>query len=78
MEAVERYGAVRGGFMAFTRLLGCHPFAHGGYDPVVKTANHTWQMGGNADAGLKPECLLVLDGAAGSRALSKRELKGGS
>ena len=36
MEAVERYGAVRGGLMALARLLRCHPFAHGGYDPVVK------------------------------------------
>lgn len=35
IEAVERYGALRGGFMAFWRLLRCHPFAHGGYDPVV-------------------------------------------
>src|SRR5579864_3634754 len=34
-EAVERYGAVRGGMMALWRLLRCHPFAHGGYDPVV-------------------------------------------
>jgi hypothetical protein len=36
MEAVERYGALRGGLMALLRLLRCHPFAHGGYDPVVK------------------------------------------
>jgi hypothetical protein len=36
MEAVERYGVVRGGVMAFTRILRCHPFARGGYDPVVK------------------------------------------
>jgi uncharacterized protein len=36
MEAVERYGARRGGLMAVWRLLRCHPFAHGGYDPVVK------------------------------------------
>jgi putative membrane protein insertion efficiency factor len=36
MEAVERYGAVRGGFMALARLLRCHPFVKGGYDPVVK------------------------------------------
>ena len=36
MEAVERYGALRGGLMAVIRLLRCHPFAHGGYDPVVK------------------------------------------
>jgi hypothetical protein len=34
MEAVERYGAARGGFMALMRLLRCHPFARGGHDPV--------------------------------------------
>jgi hypothetical protein len=39
MEAVERYGAVRGGGMAFLRLMRCHPFAHGGYDQVVKKEN---------------------------------------
>jgi uncharacterized protein len=38
MEAVDRYGALRGGFMALGRLLRCHPFVRGGYDPVVK--NH--------------------------------------
>ena len=36
MEAVERYGALRGGLMAIWRVLRCHPFAKGGYDPVVK------------------------------------------
>ena len=35
MEAVERYGALRGGIKAALRLLRCHPFAHGGFDPVV-------------------------------------------
>ena len=35
MEAVERYGILRGGMMALARLLRCHPFARGGYDPVV-------------------------------------------
>jgi uncharacterized protein len=36
IEAVERYGAVRGAFMGLRRLMRCHPFAQGGYDPVVK------------------------------------------
>jgi putative membrane protein insertion efficiency factor len=36
MEAVERYGAWLGVWKALMRLLRCHPFAHGGYDPVVK------------------------------------------
>lgn len=35
-EAVDRYGALRGMGMTFLRLLRCHPFAQGGYDPVVK------------------------------------------
>ncbi len=34
MEAIARYGAIRGGIKAAWRLLRCHPFARGGYDPV--------------------------------------------
>jgi hypothetical protein len=46
MEAVERYGALRGGLMAGTRLLRCHPFARGGYDPVVQQELGTaWKSG---------------------------------
>ena len=36
LEAIERYGAVRGGWMACARILRCHPFAGSGYDPVVR------------------------------------------
>jgi len=38
MEAVERYGVLRGGLKAAGRILRCHPFAKGGYDPVVGRA----------------------------------------
>jgi len=36
MEAVERYGVVRGGGMTAWRVLRCQPLAKGGLDPVVK------------------------------------------
>ena len=34
MEAIEKYGALKGGWMAFKRILRCNPFHKGGYDPV--------------------------------------------
>ena len=34
MEAVEKYGAIRGTWMGFKRILRCQPFCKGGHDPV--------------------------------------------
>lgn len=34
MIAVEKYGVRKGGFLAVKRILRCHPFHAGGYDPV--------------------------------------------
>jgi putative component of membrane protein insertase Oxa1/YidC/SpoIIIJ protein YidD len=34
MQAVQKYGAIKGLFMAVKRISKCHPFNPGGYDPV--------------------------------------------
>lgn len=33
-EAIKKYGAFRGGWLALKRILRCHPFGGSGYDPV--------------------------------------------
>jgi putative membrane protein insertion efficiency factor len=33
-EAIEKYGALKGSWMAVKRISRCHPFNPGGYDPV--------------------------------------------
>lgn len=34
VEAVEKHGALKGTYLAVKRILRCHPFNEGGYDPV--------------------------------------------
>lgn len=34
IEAIEKYGALKGGALAAYRILRCNPFSKGGYDPV--------------------------------------------
>lgn len=41
LEAVEKYGAVRGGLLSIWRILRCNPFSKGGYDPVPSINNNS-------------------------------------
>jgi putative membrane protein insertion efficiency factor len=34
VQAIEKYGVLKGSFMGILRVLRCHPFARGGFDPV--------------------------------------------
>lgn len=34
LEAIEKYGVIKGGMMATWRILRCNPFSKGGFDPV--------------------------------------------
>ena len=34
LEAIEKYGAVKGSALAVWRIMRCNPFSRGGYDPV--------------------------------------------
>lgn len=34
LQAIQKYGALKGGWMGFKRILRCNPFHKGGYDPV--------------------------------------------
>jgi putative membrane protein insertion efficiency factor len=40
LDAVERFGAIRGSWMAIKRILRCHPFHPGGSDPVPHRHDH--------------------------------------
>ncbi len=49
LQALEQHGAVRGSYLAGRRLLRCHPFNAGGYDPVPGS-------GADYESGCAPGC----------------------
>ena len=36
IEAINEYGAIKGSWMTFKRILRCNPYGTYGYDPVIK------------------------------------------
>jgi len=34
IQAIEKYGAIKGAYLALGRILRCHPFGGSGYDPL--------------------------------------------
>lgn len=55
VEALQRHGLWHGGGLALRRLVHCHPFHPGGYDPVPPAEPHPRPPPGHADVPLAGE-----------------------
>lgn len=53
LEAVQRYGALKGSLLSAWRILRCNPFSKGGYDPVPSFTNSTKAIVYKNDKSLK-------------------------
>ena len=52
LEAVERHGAIRGGWLAAKRLMRCRPWGGSGYDPVPPFPASGELIGRTSDPGV--------------------------
>ncbi|MGI3784447.1 MAG: membrane protein insertion efficiency factor YidD [Janthinobacterium lividum] len=64
LRAVEHHGAVRGSWYAARRVLRCHPWAPGGYDPVRGTPEFDEEMRVQQAAAVTMDTGSVVDAAA--------------
>ena len=57
-ESLVEHGALRGSWLALRRLLRCHPFCAGGYDPVPPSKRRRAEHDGTAAAVALPPALV--------------------
>jgi uncharacterized protein len=54
IAALERHGAAGGSYLALRRVLRCHPWCAGGFDPVPAQLPRLWRRRSESDAAASP------------------------